>query len=64
MSPAILIAETVPLAGFVVAASKRDHADLFLVCYVAAIGILISLAAGLDDLYGLTNVIGLAVGPD
>jgi hypothetical protein len=57
---AALVLETVPLAGIVMAGNRDRWSDLFLVSYVAAVGLLLSAAAMIDDRYDLTSFIGLS----
>jgi hypothetical protein len=58
---AALIAQTVPFAGVVVVGNESKWRDLFAVSYIAAVGLLLSLLAALDDLNGLTDFIGISV---
>jgi hypothetical protein len=58
---AALIAQSVPFAGAVMLGNQSKWRDLFAVSYVAAIGLLLSLIAALEDLHGLTDLIGLSV---
>jgi hypothetical protein len=58
---AALVAQTVPFAGAVMAGNQSKWRDLFAVSYIAAVGLLLSLVAALDDLNGLTDFIGLSV---
>jgi hypothetical protein len=58
---AALVAQTVPFAGAVVVGDDSKWRDFFTVCYIGAVGLLVSLIAGLDDLNGLTDFIGLSV---
>jgi|1185.fasta_scaffold598489_2 hypothetical protein len=54
-----LVAQTVPFA--VVVGNDSRWRDFFTVCYIGAVGLLLSLIAGFDDLNGLTDFIGLSV---
>jgi hypothetical protein len=58
---AALVAQTVPFAGAVMVGNQSKWRDLFAVSYIAAVGLLLSLVAALDDLNGLTDFIGLSV---
>ena len=57
---AALVLETVPLAGFVLAGQRKEWSDLFMVAYIAAVGLLLSTVAMIDDLYNLTTFVGLS----
>ena len=58
---AALVAQTVPFAGAVVVGNDSAWRDVFTVCYIGTVGLLLSLIAGLDYPDGLTDFIGLSV---
>jgi hypothetical protein len=60
MPAAVLVLETLPLAGLIVAGNRERWCDLFVVFYVAAIGLLLSTAAMIDDSYNFTTFFGLS----
>jgi hypothetical protein len=55
-----LIGPTIPLAGVILAGKRERWSDLFIVSYIAAMGLLLSAAAMLDDSYDLTTIFGLS----
>ena len=57
---AALVLETVPLAGFVLSGKRERWSDLFTVSYVAAIGLMLSAIAMVDDANELTTFFGLS----
>ncbi|HEY0354169.1 MAG TPA: hypothetical protein VGC68_11120 [Enterovirga sp.] len=59
--PALLVAQSVPLAGLLITRSEGEFADVFTIGYFVATGLLLSFAALLDDAYGLSDWFGLAV---
>jgi hypothetical protein len=59
--PALLVAQSIPLAGVLISRSERGFADLFTVAYFVAVGLLVSFIALLDDAHDLTGWFGLAV---
>jgi hypothetical protein len=58
---AALVAQTVPFAGVVMVGNQSEWRDLFAIAYIAAVGLLLSALAALEDLNGLTDLIGLSV---
>lgn len=54
-----LALQSIPFAGLAFAVSERR--ELFLVCYVSALGILLSVIAMIDDYHGFSQILGLAV---
>ncbi|WP_336491729.1 hypothetical protein [Methylobacterium nigriterrae] len=56
---AALALQSIPFAGLALA--KSEHRDLFLVLYVGALGLLLSIIAVVDDYYGFSSLIGIAV---
>ncbi|MEA2856938.1 MAG: hypothetical protein QOH98_1259 [Methylobacteriaceae bacterium] len=63
--PAIVtVSATMPLFAAVISEETRsDWEDVLAVGYVSAVGMLISLAALLDDVFDLTSWFGLATTP-
>jgi hypothetical protein len=63
--PAIVtVSATMPLFAAVISEETRsDWEDVLAVGYVSAVGMLISLAALLDDVFDLTSWFGLATAP-
>ena len=59
--PALLVAQSVPLAGLLISRSEGEFADLFSIGYFVATGLLLSLAALFDDAYGVSDWFGLAL---
>ena len=57
--PAILAIQSIPFAGLALVRSR--HRDLFLVCYIAALGLILSAIAIIDDYHGLSPLIGISV---
>lgn len=56
---AALALQSIPFAGLVL--TKSENRDLFLVLYIAALGLLLSTAAVLDDYNGYSQVFGISV---
>jgi hypothetical protein len=57
--PALLVAQTIPIAGLYVAAEESaERRQLFLLCYVAVLGMFVTALACLDDVYGITQLFG------
>jgi hypothetical protein len=63
--PAIVtVSATMPLfAALIGEETRSDWEDVLAVGYVSAVGLLISLAALLDDVFDLTGWFGLATAP-
>ena len=59
--PALLVAQSVPLAGLLISRSEGEFADLFSIGYFVATGLLLSFAAMLDDAYAVSDWFGLAL---
>jgi hypothetical protein len=59
--PALLVVQSVPLAGLLISRSEGEFADLFGIGYFVATGLLLSLAALLDDAYSVSDCFGLAL---
>jgi hypothetical protein len=61
MPPAAALAfESVPFAAYVIARKDEKWTDLFVVFYVAAIGLLLTAAAMIDDANNFTTFFGLS----
>ena len=58
---AALVAQTVPFSGAVVVGNTSKWRDLFTGSYMAVVGLLLSLIAGLNDGNGLSDFIGISV---
>jgi hypothetical protein len=56
---AALALQSVPFAGLAFAKSK--HKDVFVVLYMSALGLLLSVIAMYDDYYDFSSVIGISV---
>jgi hypothetical protein len=59
--PALLVAQSVPLAGLLISRSEGEFADLFTIGYFVATGLLLSFTAMLDDAYAVSDWFGLAL---
>ena len=58
------VTATIPFyATYLAASESRLSKDLVTVLYFCAVGLLLSLAAILDDSFGLTTWFGLSAGP-
>ena len=58
---AALVLQTVPFAGIVLTREESVWRDLFAVIYFAVFGLLISVAASVDDLRGISDLVEIAV---
>lgn len=54
---AALVLQSIPFAGVAIAKSK--HRDLFIVSYISAVGLLLSVIAVYDNRYGSSLLIGI-----
>jgi hypothetical protein len=61
MPPAATLAfESVPFAAYLISRREEKGNDLFVVVYVAAIGLLLTAAALIDDANNFTTFFGLS----
>lgn len=56
---AALALQSIPFAGLALA--KSENRDLFLVLYISALGLLLSVIAIYDDYYDYSSIIGISI---